>query len=97
LLHAYDRLQELEPAIASEVRQLIGWNVSQEELEREGERLEDTWIVAGQWIDDQDRLLARRSWVVGRQTGCIGLKSRFRRRRRWCASSTTSTSRLMPT
>jgi hypothetical protein len=77
LLHAYDRLQELDPSIASDVRQLIGWNVSQDELEREGERLEDTWVVAGQWVDDQDRLLARRSWVVGRQTGRIGLILQF--------------------
>ncbi len=77
LLHAYDRLDELDPAIASDVRQLIGWNVSQEELEREGQRVDDTWVVAGQWDDDQDRILARRSWVVGRQTGRVGVILQF--------------------
>ena len=77
LLHAYDRLQELDPALSSEIRQLIGWNVSQAELEREGERLDDTWVIAGQWLDDQDRIVARRSWVVGRQTGRVGLILQF--------------------
>jgi len=77
LLHAYDRLDELDPALSSEVRQLIGWNVSQDELERDGQRLADTWVVAGQWVDDQERVLAKRSWVVGRQTGRVGLILEF--------------------
>lgn len=77
LLHAYDRIDELDPALASEIRQLIGWNVSQDELERDGERVEDTWIVAGRWVDDRDRILVERSWVVGRTTGRIGLILQF--------------------
>jgi len=77
LLHAYDRLDQLDPALSSEIRQLIGWNVSQDELERDGQRLDDTWVMAGQWIDDQERVLAKRSWVVGRQTGRMGLILEF--------------------
>ena len=77
LLHAYDRLDELDPALASEIRQLIGWNISQDELEQTGQRIDDTWIVAGQWIDFQDRLSAQRSWVVGRQSGRVGLILQF--------------------
>jgi len=77
LLHAYDRVDGLDPALLSEVRQLIGWNVSQDELERDGQRLDDTWVVAGQWVDDQERVVAKRSWVVGRQTGRVGLILEF--------------------
>ncbi len=41
-MHACQRIDELEPGLASDVRQMIGWNVSQEELEKNGERLSDT-------------------------------------------------------
>ena len=67
----------LDPALASEIRQMIGWNVSQEELERDGQRVDDTWIVAGQWVDDGERIVTRRSWVVGRRTGRVGLILQF--------------------
>src|SRR5262249_30269823 len=77
LLHAYDRLDTLDQALASDVRQMIGWNVGQDELERDGERIDDCWIVAGQWVDDQDRIATRRSWVVGRRTGRVGLMLHF--------------------
>ena len=41
----------------------------QDELEQHGERVDDVWVVAGQWIDDHDRLLAAflgRGPAVGR-------------------------------
>ncbi len=77
LLHAFDRIDELDPALASEVRQIVGWNVSQEELERDGERVDDTWAVGGQWVDKDERIVTRRSWVVGRRTGRVGLILQF--------------------
>jgi hypothetical protein len=77
LLHAYDRLDALDRALASDVRQMIGWNVGQDELERDGEQLDDRWIVAGQWVDDHDRIATRRSWVIGRRTGRVGLMLHF--------------------
>jgi hypothetical protein len=77
LTHAGRRIDELEPGLASDVRQMIGWNVSQEELDKEGERLSDTWVVAGQWIDEDERVRAQRSWVIGRQTGRSGLILQF--------------------
>ncbi|HEX3449332.1 MAG TPA: hypothetical protein VHS97_13815, partial [Isosphaeraceae bacterium] len=39
--------------------------------------IDDTWIVASQWVDYQDRLAAQRSWVVGRQSGRVGLILQF--------------------
>ena len=36
LLHAYGRIDQIEPPLASEIRQMLGWNVTQEVLEREG-------------------------------------------------------------
>ncbi len=77
LLHAYDRLDALEAPLVTDIRQMIGWNVSQTELDQNGERLDDSWVIAGQWIDDDDRLRAQRSWVVGRDTGRTGLILQF--------------------
>lgn len=77
LLRAYERLGELDADLSSEIRQLVGWNVSQAELEQSGERLSDSWVVAGQWIDDDERVRAQRSWVVGRQSGRTGLVLQF--------------------
>ena len=77
LMHAFRRIDELDPALAGEVRQLVGWNVSKEELEQQGEKLRDTWVVAGQWVDDDERIRTQRSWVVGRQSGRWGLILQF--------------------
>jgi hypothetical protein len=77
LLRAFERSEELEPALASDLRQIIGWNVSQEELDQNGEPVQDSWVVAGQWLDDDDRVRAQRTWVVGRETQRVGLVLQF--------------------
>jgi hypothetical protein len=77
LLHAHERLDALDPLLASDVRQIIGWNVSQAELDQTGERADDTWVVVGQWLDDDDRIRTQRSWVTGRRTGRSGLILQF--------------------
>jgi hypothetical protein len=77
LLHAYARIDQIEPGLASEIRQMLGWNVTQEVLEREGRQVADRWIVAGQWDDDGDRFITRRSWLIGRRTGRMALMLQF--------------------
>jgi SWIM zinc finger len=77
LTHAYRSLDAIDPRLALEVRQLIGWNVSQAELEHDGERLDDTWIVVGQWTSEQERLSVKRTWVVGKETGRVALILQF--------------------
>ncbi|MFN0056507.1 MAG: SWIM zinc finger domain-containing protein [Planctomycetales bacterium] len=73
LTHAFERLEELEPGLQSDVRQLVGWNVAQDELEQQGEPVEDTWVVVGQRVEDEDRLRLQRSWIVGRRSGRTGM------------------------
>ena len=77
LLRAWERIGELDPAVQSDVRQAIGWNVSQAELESAGEAVQDAWGVVGQWTDDDGRLRTQRSWVVGRESGRMGLVLQF--------------------
>lgn len=76
LLQAWHRIEQLDPALQSDVRQLLGWTVPQAELER-GEPIDDRWIVVGQWVDEDDRVRAQRSWLVGRATGRTALVLQF--------------------
>jgi hypothetical protein len=68
IIHAYQRIEQLSPDLASELRQIIGWNVSMGDLEREGEPIIDHWQAIGQWVDDEDRIRAQRTWVIGKST-----------------------------
>jgi hypothetical protein len=77
VVHAYARLEKLAAPLQSDIRQTIGWNVSQDELQSEGERVGDEWLIYGQWIDDEDRVQAQRSWAVGRETGRAALLLQF--------------------
>lgn len=77
LIHAWQRIGQLDVDLQNDVRQLLGWTVQQDELLQCGEKVSDTWVVFGQWIDEQDRVRAERSWVVGRQTHRTGLLLQF--------------------
>ena len=76
LLHAWQRIEQLDPPLQSDVRQILGWTVPQADVER-GEQIEDAWVVVGQWIDDEDRVRAQRSWLVGRNTNRTALVLQF--------------------
>lgn len=77
LIQAWQRLDMLDASLQQDVRQLVGWNVTQAELERDGERVVDLWLVAGQRTDDEDRIRVQRSWIVGRATGRWGMVLQF--------------------
>lgn len=77
LIHAWGRINELDAALQADVRQMLGWTLSQDELQRDGEQVEDTWVVIGQWVDDAERIRAQRSWVVGRETHRMALVLQF--------------------
>jgi hypothetical protein len=77
LIEAYGRLDALDPPLAHEVRQLIGWTVSESELHANGEVVSDRWVVIGQSFDDEDRVRVERSWLVGRQTARVALVLQF--------------------
>lgn len=80
LSHAFERLEELDPELQSDVRQLIGWNVSSAELDAicqsdDSDRVvEDEWFFYGQeLIEDtlntgRAGLRSQRSWAVGKES-----------------------------
>jgi hypothetical protein len=77
LLRAWQRLDELDPDLQRDVRQIIGWNVSQEELLSSDERIADTWCIYGQYVEDDARLRTEKSWAVGRESQRTALLLQF--------------------
>ncbi len=64
LTHAYRRLEQLDEPLRTDVRQLIGWTLSQDDLSAQGETVSGRWLVVGQTVEDEDRLRVQRSWLV---------------------------------
>ncbi len=68
LLTAAERLDALPPALGGDVRIALGWTQSKDEaLAQAG--VADRWMVLGQITEEEERLKARRTWIVGRATG----------------------------
>ncbi len=79
LLHALGLLQlacdalrrqaTLPAALRHELRAVIGWPLDKAEVQAEGERLRDRWLVLGQVTEERnDRLTERRVWLQGERT-----------------------------
>jgi hypothetical protein len=68
LTHAYRRRDDLEEKLRADIRQLVGWAVSQEELTTTGEVVEDDWLLLAQEFDNDERVRVQRNWLVGRET-----------------------------
>ncbi len=68
LAQAADRVQELPPDLAGTVRSRLGQQVSTEQV-LATEPVRDVWQVIGTRDLSEDRLLARRVYLLGRDTG----------------------------
>jgi hypothetical protein len=77
LTHAFGRLDALPEPLQADVRQLIGWSLTQEEVAATGEAVGDEWIVAGQSVDDEARVRVQRSWLLGRRSSRTALVLQF--------------------
>lgn len=76
-IHAFQRIDRLEPALAFDLRQWIGWTISSEELEKVGEKVIDDWQILGQWIDEEDKLRIQRTWCLGQTSKRLTLVLQF--------------------
>jgi hypothetical protein len=77
LVHAFRRLDSLDPLLQHDVRRLVGWSLSSDEVTELGEPVRDHWIIAGQVEEKEDRLLTQRTWLLGRDTGRSALVLQF--------------------
>jgi hypothetical protein len=78
LTQAFGRLGKLPTPLQEDVRQIVGWTLTQDEVSAQGERVADDWQVLGQWTDDDDpRMRTQRSWLLGARTGRTALVLQF--------------------
>ncbi|MHB0936353.1 MAG: SWIM zinc finger family protein [Armatimonadota bacterium] len=68
LLERYKRIEALPEPVQADLRALIGFTQSQEEL-LAGEGVADRWAVLGQRVEREDRLRVQRTWLWGTTTG----------------------------
>ncbi|WP_137936509.1 SWIM zinc finger family protein [Chitinivorax sp. B] len=64
-MRAYQRLDQLPPALQQDIRQLIGFTVREDEVLATGTVQHDRWQVMGQWVDEGDRVRVQRTWLIG--------------------------------
>lgn len=76
LVEAYGRLDSLPTKLQQEVRTLIGWYQSREEV-LAGQGLRDEWLVLSQNIESEETLLSQRVWLRGVQSERYGLILNF--------------------
>jgi hypothetical protein len=76
LVESYQRLATLAPETQADIRALIGWTINQEELlQQDGVR--DLWLVAGQRVEEEERLRVQRTWLLGQTCGRAALHLQF--------------------
>jgi hypothetical protein len=68
LCEAWQRRDKLPPALQADVRTLLGWTVSQEDVLRETP-VTDRWRVLSQTVSEDERLRVRSNWLRGKATG----------------------------
>jgi hypothetical protein len=77
LTHAFRRLDQLDPPLREDLRQLVGWTAEQDEILRAGEAVTDHWAVIGQSLEEEERLKVQRNWLVGAASGRQALVLQF--------------------
>jgi hypothetical protein len=61
------RVAALPPLTQADLRSVIGFNISQEEVCAQA-GVQDRWPVLGQRLEEEDRLRTQRTWLFGTQT-----------------------------
>ena len=68
LAQAWQRIDTLPPPLQADVRALLGWTMSQDEVLRQSP-VADCWHVLAQTTFDDERLRVRATWLHGAATG----------------------------
>src|SRR5262249_49725081 len=75
--HAFRHLERLDGALQEEVRRLAGLTLREEEVLAQGESVTDRWVVLGQAMEEEERVRAQRTWLLGETTGRAALVLQF--------------------
>jgi hypothetical protein len=76
LIDAWRNVEKLPPELGDEVRTVIGWTQSQEEL-RERPGLRDAWQVIGRRQAQDDKLRVQYTWLHGARSNELALVLEF--------------------
>lgn len=77
LLHAYTRYDQLDPLLRADIDQAIGWTLRAEELEAHGDVVQDEWTILGQIHEDEERIRAQRTWMLGQNSARMAMVVQF--------------------
>ena len=74
VVDAVQRREALSPPVRADLMAALGWPLDKAEVQAQGEPLTDVWLVAGlRVIEREGRLLERRVWLHGLQSGRAAL------------------------
>ncbi len=72
----YTHIETIDPDSAQDIRSLIGFTQSQEEL-KEQTGITDTWLVLSKQVSDADNITTERFWLYGTNSGNYALVLQF--------------------
>lgn len=73
---AFGKQEELPVTLSDEIKSLIGFSQSTEELKQQ-EGMKDDWFVLGKSTSQQEQLMVQRNWLLGVNTGMYALILQF--------------------
>lgn len=76
LAKGYQQSETLSPGLLQDVRSLVGFPQSQEEIKVQP-GITDYWFVLGKEVEQQEQLTVERNWLYGMQTGNHALVLQF--------------------
>jgi hypothetical protein len=77
LTEAFHRLDDLDPPLQADVRQLVGWTLKEEDVVAAGDFVEDDWLITGQWTEEDERFNMQRTWLHGARSRRVAMVLQF--------------------
>ncbi len=78
-VRAFRKRDDLSENLLFDLQNFIGINLKKDEVLASGERMHDAWAVVGQYEEPlEDKLFARRTWLLGGKTGRYALLLDFK-------------------
>lgn len=76
LTEAYKNIEQLPENLQADLRNLMGWTQSQEELKAQ-EGIKDSWLILGKQEESEDKLTVQRNWLYGLESKRYALVLNF--------------------
>lgn len=77
LIQAYEHLDQLPEALQHDIRSMMGWSATKNEIIQQQPAITDQWQVVGQYIEPIDELIGQRIWLRGANTQRTALLLNF--------------------